>query len=456
MLSAYATHIILARQLGPGDYGRYGVFLSVASTVALILTAGVPEGVTKFSAEEPEAADGILAQGLRLQLRFSLGIAAAYALLSPIFARVLNDRSLTPEFVLSAASIPPVAVYALVTGAHSGRRHFGAQALIVGAYGILRCVLTVLFAAYDAVRGAVLGIVIAPYVIVIAALPSVWRKGTRGGIDTRRLLAFARPVILFTVAFGTLMNLDLLVVKALTTSDVQVGFYTAAATIAKVPFFGFSSLGVVLLPTVSAAVRSNDPELSGARAAIRWTFLTSLAIAFAGAPLATTLLRLLYGDSYAESGLTLALLVLSGTLLTQVYILSYALNGLGQPRLGMLITIAGLLLEPVLVIAGYRWWNLAGAAAGSCVTSLVLLVATLRIAQPHLGTIVGIPSLIRTSLAGVATSAVGVFLPRHSMLALGQFVPLLALNAGLLIAMGETSLSELISPLRTRRTAARA
>jgi len=454
MASAYATHIILARQLGPANYGRYGVFLSVASTVALILTAGLPEAITKFSAEEPAAAAGIFAQGLKLQLRFSVGVTALYALLSPLFARALNDPSLTPEFVISAASIPPVAVYALVTGAYSGRRNFGAQALIVGGYGLLRCLLTVGLASFQAVRGAVLGIVIAPYVIVALALPKLLTRGAPGRVETRKLLVFARPVILFTVAYGLLMNLDLLVVKALARGDAEVGFYTAASTIAKVPFFAFSSLGVVLLPTVSAAARGDSAELDGARAAIRWTFLASLSIAFAGAPVATPALELLYGAKYADSGLALAVLVLSGTLLTQVYILSYALNGLGQPRLGMLVTLAGLVIEPALVVVGYREWGLVGAAAGSCATTLVLLLAIARASKPHLGRVLGVGTLVRTTLAGVLTCTVGATLPRHGVLSLGLFVPLLALAAGLLIVLREASMKELLSPLGARKSTA--
>jgi len=451
MVTSYATHLILARQLGPADYGRYGIFLSVASTVALLLTAGVPEAISKFSAENPEAATGIFAQGLRLQLRFSVVIGLAYALLSPLFAWVLSDVSLAPEFALSALSIPPVAIYALAINSYSGRRRFGAQGLAVSAYGILRCAFAVLFAHYHAVRGAVLGLVVAPYVVVAGLLPGLRSKNPQGSIDSRTVIAFARPVILFTVAYGTLMNLDLLVVKALGTNDVQVGFYTAASTISKVPFFAFSALAVVLLPTVSAAARGNDAELGEARAAIRWTFLVSMAIAFAVAPLATTVLRVLYGDRYADSGLALALLVMSGTLLTQVYILTYALNGLGQPQLGMRLTIAGLVLEPPLVIGGSHVWGLAGAAAGSCATALVLLVVLLWAASPFLGKVVRVSGLVRATLAGAVTTAVGSLLPRHGVLTLGFFVPLVALDVLLLLALRETSLAELAAPLRARK-----
>jgi PST family polysaccharide transporter len=453
MLSSYATHLILARQLGPADYGRYGIFLSVASTVALLLTAGVPEAISKFSAENPDAAPGIFAQGLRLQFRFSLIISVAYALLSPLFAWVLRDVSLAPEFALSALGIPPVAIYALAINAYSGQRRFGAQGLTVSAYGILRCVFAISFAHYQAVRGAVLGLVVAPYVVLAGVLPGVRGKSGPGSVDTRTLIAFARPVILFTVAFGTLMNLDLLVVKALGTSDVQVGFYTAASTIAKVPFFVFSSLAVVLLPTVSAAARAKDTGLAEAREAIRWTFLVSLAIAFAVAPLATPVLRVLYGDRYADSGLALALLVMSGTLLTQVYILTYALNGLGQPQLGMRLTVAGLVLEPALVIAGSRGFGLAGAAAGSCATALVLLVVLLRTAAPLLGKIAPLRTLFRATIAGAVTTAVGSLLPLHGVLTLGFFVPLVALDVLLLLALKETSIAELAAPLLARKAA---
>jgi O-antigen/teichoic acid export membrane protein len=449
LLSGYATHITLARGLGPAEYGTYGVLLSILSTVALVLTAGMPEAIAKFAAERPADAGAIFAQGIAIQFRFSLLLGLAYAAVSPLLARALNDRGLTAELAVSALAIPPVALYAVAFGALNGERRFAAQALMVGGYGVLRGVLVVGLSQRLQIWGAVAGFVVAPLLIVAAVLPGILRRRAASVIESRTLWLFARPVIGFTVALALLMNLDLFVVKAMVRDADVVGYYTAAATIAKVPYFFFSALGVVLLPIVSAAAVDGDGHLLAiVRNAIRLTALAALGVAAVVAPLSETVLRTLYGQRYVAARLPLGLLVVASTLFTMTFILAYALNGLGRPGVAMRWTAVGLVLEAALALLLTPRLGAVGAAAASCLASTLIVAALLSGAKPYLGLVFPARSVLCAGFAVAATITAGLLLPHDRPIFLLLSAPLAALYLGLLVLLRELSIPEIRSWLR--------
>jgi O-antigen/teichoic acid export membrane protein len=451
LVSGYATHIILARGLGPADYGSYGVTLSILSTVGLVLSAGVPEAIAKFASERPTEANGIFARGIAIQLRFSLLLALAYAAASPLIGIALHDRELTPALLGSALAVPSAALYAVLVGALNGQRRFAAQALTIGGYGALRALLVIAFAQHFKLAGAVAGFVLAPLLVVSLVVPGVLRGRTTSNLESRELWHFARPIIGFTVALALLMSLDLFVVKGSVRDADMVGYYAAATTVAKLPYFVFSALGVALLPIVSAASAENrERMLVVVRNAIRLVFAVALGVAAVAAPLSQAVLHTLYGVRYTVAALPLGLLVIAMTLFTLTFIVAYALNGLGHPGLAMRLTVLGLGVEVLLALVTTPRFGPAGAAASSCIASLLILVALMLYARPYLGVVLSLKSLLRLTLACALTIAAGVALPHSVPLHLLMSVPLAVGFVGLLVLLREFTLSELMAFVQRR------
>jgi PST family polysaccharide transporter len=441
--SGYGTHVLLARRLGPAEYGTYGVIIYVLSTVTLVLTAGVPEAIAKFAAEDPAHASAIFARGIRMQLAFAAVVAVGFAAVAPVLARLLNDVSLTRYLAMSALSVPPVAAYALVVGAFNGQRRFGLQSAVVGGNGALRFGLIMGFVPFFRVMGGVMGFIIAPLVVITLSLPLIMRRGQSASVDARMLWRFARPVIVFTVALNLLMSVDVFVVKALARVPEDIGYYTAAATIGRIPYFVFSTLGVVLLPVVSAAA-SREAAERVVRTALRWVFLASMLTSAVMVGLSTAALRLLYGEAYTWGAVPLSLLSVSGTFFTMFFIVAYALNGLGNPSLGMRLALGGVALEGVLTVFLVRVQGATGAATASCVVSIVSTATLLLAARPHLGAALHLRTIGRGVAAMFGTIAVAHLLPRGGPFAMFWAVPLALVNVALLVASREISLAELL------------
>ena len=256
----------------------------------------------------------------------------------------------------------------------------------------------------------------------------------------------------FTLALAFLMSLDLFVVKALVNDADRVGFYAAATTVAKVPYFFFSALGVVLLPIVSSA--ADDPGGSvfdAIRNAIRLTFAAALGVAAVAVPLAPAVLELLYGPRYTAAALPLSLLIVANTLFTLTFIVSYALNGLGKPALAMRLGVLGLVLMAVSCFLLTPAFGPAGAAGAACLASLSLLASLVHFAKPFLGAIFPLSSLLRVTLACIAISSVGFLLPHQHASSLLLSLPLALGYVTLLLVMREVSLSDLLSWLQRKK-----
>lgn len=454
LVSAYGTHVTLARLLGASDYGDYGIILNALSTASVFLTAGLPEAIAKIVAQRPALTSAVAYQALRLQARVALLLGVGYALLSPLLARVLKDPAIAGSMALSALSIPGVAIVAVAQGTLNGQRRFWAQALLVGGGSALRCAAVVTLTYFYRVPGAVVGLVVAPTIVGLATLPALKPHAEPALFDRKELSHFARPVVVFTVALALLMNLDLFAVKAAGVSAERIGLYAAAATVAKMPYLVLSALGVVLLPVLSSTGSENDAARTTLRTAFRGLLLGSLLVTGTLVPLSSAILRTLYGATFVDAALPLSVLLVSGTVFTLFFVISYALYGVGDPKTPMKLTLAGLALEVVVLGPAIHFYGVTGAASASVLTSTLLFVSALVVARGPFGAVVSPSTLLRAVLAFVLTVALGLALSNGTFFSL-LWSPLLAVaNLAVLLVTRETSVAELGALLKRSPVAA--
>ncbi len=128
-----------------------------------------------------------------------------------------------------------VAVYALAK--------LGGVYALVGLWGRLEGALVA------NIGGSMVGLVLAWI---------VWRRlekptPSQAAFDARSLLRFAAPVALFSLTINLFLNVDLWLVKAFCAS-ADPGYYTAASTIARIPYYLFFGLSATVLPSVSTGL----------------------------------------------------------------------------------------------------------------------------------------------------------------------------------------------------------
>ena len=129
MASGYVVNVWLGRLLGPEDYGRFGVVISLLTVLNIIQNAAVPQAVARATAQSPESADGTLRRGVELQLGIALVLTIAMAASASTIAGMLGDERLTGLLWLSALVLPPYGVLTLLIAFHNGRRFYTRQAI---------------------------------------------------------------------------------------------------------------------------------------------------------------------------------------------------------------------------------------------------------------------------------------------------------------------------------------
>ena len=373
LLAGYVTNIWLGRRLGPVNYGRYGVVLTLISAVNVMQVSGIPQAMAKMVSERPREQGSFLRAGIRLQLMLTAVLVAVFLAAAVPLASLLNDPGLTGYLRSSVLILPLYGLFSVYVGYYNGLHRFGRQAGMVGGYAVAKTLLVIGLAATFGLRGAILGFAVAPGLGLIVGFR---RPGRGPAAPLRELGSISVPLVGFAAMTTLQLSVDLLFVKAANLSPGAAGYYTAAQNIAVIPYFVMSAAGQVLFPTIASRLGAGD--LTGARGALQRGFRYGLiAVVPAVAFLAVTrdeVVRLLFSERYIPAAGPLAILALGYGALGLFASLAYALNASGRGSRSFLLSAGGvvgmLVLCPILIpVAGLR-----GAAIGSAAPAVAVLL----------------------------------------------------------------------------------
>lgn len=468
-VTAAFLHFWLGHRLEPAGYGTFVVLLVLYSLVNLVQNSGIWPAMSKRIAETPTGAAVVFGMALRTQLAWSaLTTAAGVALAWPV-AWLIRDQAMAPLIALTCITVPLFSLYSLAAGYHNGLHSFDRQARMLTGYTLGRLAATVaLVLALPRSLGpvaALVGFASGPIVGVLAGLGGVpWggalREGTTSASTTpetvadtgprapaatpreatdgaapepltwRELAGFAAPVTIAAGAMVLVMSLDVLAVKAFVRVPEVVGHYSAASTIATLPYMAFAALSAVVLPTV-ASLKAERAAADAARAVsdtLRVIVVLLLPVVVLPAAVAPGLVQAVYGSGFAAAARPLVPLLIGYGFLAYALIEQNVANGLGRPRVSM---AAGLFSVGVSVVANLLLVPRYGAMGAAAATFLAGVAMVYGI-RPALRADGVTTETLRWLPALVAAVAVGYGM---WLLAPAGWVALAALAAGLAIAL---------------------
>ena len=371
----------------PAQFGRYRVSAQTMSILAQAVLLSILQVVSKFGAEHRAAAGVLVAYVAKRAVPIVLLIGIGAQLMTPVIASSLNDPELVP--LLRAAFLIPVfyGFYAHLLGTVNGVRAFNVQALLDGSFSFLKlgCIVAgalvfpkLVSMENSAAVGGLLGWATAAAVISMAAYIVTMRirreAQEQRSIDGQKILRFAAGIIMYTLTFEVLKQVDLLVVKgnaaALGGGEVgqmMVGQYSAAMDFARVPYFLVMGISLVLFPMLSTVAFAGDADAVKRyiHNATRFTFglaaVTSAGI-FVAAP---ALLPVLFGAAYEPAVPILRFLCLGQMAFALVTIAMNIFNASGKPIMawGLVAVIA--VVAVVVVPLGVATGDILAAAGAS-------------------------------------------------------------------------------------------
>ncbi len=380
LISGYAIHFGLGRYLGPELYGTFGIIISLLTICRVLVESGTMRAVSKYTAERKELAVGIKNQTMKIQIIFALIIFVFLFTLAPLIANLLKDSTLTPYIRFIAFFIPISSLYAVYFGLLNGMRAFGKQAKISIIYEAIKvlAVFILVFLGFK-VWGAIGGYLMASVVSLIMAY-HYWiskdREDTRvrSNFEMSKIIKFAAPVILSSLAFSLVMSLDLFFVKAILREKAQAGFYTSAAALSKVPYFIFLALGETLFPSIAKSTSNKGNEELTKRyinQSLRYALILLVPCAFIISATSRDLISLVYTGRYLAAASPLSILIFGLTFLSLFIILTTVITASGKPRISLAMVVALLLVDILLNRTLVPIYGLIGAAIATTITGFM-------------------------------------------------------------------------------------
>ncbi len=438
-LSGYIIHAAVGRLLGPADYGRFAIIVTLTTMTIVLIGQSIPTAMSKYLSEvfenKKELIKIIKWQTIKIQTIIVGGATILFFLISPLIALALGDSSLTNLFRLSSLVIPAFAAASFYFYYYTGLHRFKIQAFLKTSRGVLRITfiigLALILKPYGlAIQGAILGYAAAPFVLFLIGLgidkfkikkelQAVSPQKDKGmSFDWKKLTSFAWPVTIFLIAYQLLNTIDLYLVKGILHSDTQTGVYNAAYTVGSIPYNLFYALTIILLPAVSKSTSSNNNQETKKIISQSLRFLTMflVPVCLLMSYFSLPLVNIFYSHEFSAAAPVMSIYVIAEGFLTIFYILTFILNGAGKVKIPMYAAIVGLLLNIFITYFLVKIYGLLGAASGTAIMSLVIMIFGLIYTYREFGYLFPLKSFFKISLASFSMISMAFFFPRTGYL----------------------------------------
>ena len=373
LLSGFLMHAILARLLGVENYGTFGLVMSILIIAELFVITGIPEAIQKFGGAQPEAMQKLVSKTLSWQIIYATVVLVLFWLIAPLLAKGFADEKLTPLLRLACFDIIFYGLYKYFLGVQNGLHRFIHYTILAVSYSIIKliAIVSLVWLGYS-VTGAIIGNMIGSIlVLVIAWMFSRLPKST-AELQEIPYLSFVTQNVFYFVGLNLFFTIDLWIVKYYLT-DVNVGLYVSAGTLAKVTYIFSIALSAVLLPSLSRSIKLKqlDRVKEITQDSLRYLLIFLVLINIVIAANSVKIVELFFGATYVEAAPILTILTVGLSLVTMMAIINTIM--IAQNKMKDCFTmIAGLLvLDVSLGLVLVPQFGLAGAALATTMVGIV-------------------------------------------------------------------------------------
>jgi stage V sporulation protein B len=444
----YLVSVVIARTLGPVEYGVYGVILSVLVWVEQIGRFGIPEALLKLAPEDEERRPRLEQTTQTLLTVLFLGLFATFWVATPMLVAVLQIPDASSLFRLAILDIPVSGLFFAHQGILAGRRNFGAVsgALVVYAFSKLCGILIALLVGlslYSAVTVNIVGTVGALVYSITQGRSVGWRPSLR---HTGLMLRLALPIGCYLLGLQILFNLDLWSLKIIGVREGEViGAYVAALNIARLPALAFAVVNGVLLPSLAMALVKQDAALAQryVQGAGRFLWVTLLPSCVLLALTAQELMVFLYSNQYALGGTFLMIQVFAFGLFGLTQVFSEMLIARGQAYLTAAAILGHIPVAVCLNVLLIPYAGAVGAATALALTAGCVATVTGFLAYKRFGPMLESATFFKVLLATAVTALAATQISAGGGWLLPEYVFLLVLYNLMLTVLGELTWDDL-------------
>ena len=450
--------LLLARNLGAGDYGLYVLSISAASIFAGISLLGLDDAMVRYVAILSGRRDrggvwGTIQIGLGVSVLAGLLMGAGlFILAQPIARDLFHEPRLTPMLRLFAFVVPFLTVSNVLAGIVRGFRRMDYSAFAENVVmSLVRLGLVVVLSLMNDLSlyaaGVIFGISdVAASVTLIILTNRVFPLGEAFHFmprrDLRAVFGFALPLWLSGVLRQFRRNIETFMLGTLAAAS-SVGVFAVATNVTLVGHVWLLSILVAVKPILAQLHDQRDRNgLAHLYAtSTRWTFALNIPF-FLFLVLYPHAILNIFGESFVAGTTVLVLLAFAELMNAGTGICGPMLDMTGHTR----VKLANTVLWTVLLIGGDALliprWGVVGAATASLIaigTVNVLTVAEVWILE---GLLPYDRSFWKPTIAGLAALVAGLTLQTwipvgtHVLRAAGEAAVVAAVYGGLTLLFG--------------------
>lgn len=465
-LSAFVIHAIVGRILGPADYGRYGLVVTLTTMVIILIGNGIPTAMAKYISEifetNPRMVKIIKRQSMVLQTIIIGTLTILFFLAAPLLAKILGDPTLTNLFRISSLIIPAFAAASFYFSYYTGLHKFNIQSFLKISRSVFRIVFIIGLAYFFRVEGSVIGYIIAPASVFLIAyaidkfiVDKEIRSKISGSLDYARddqifpwknLVNYAWQIVVFFLAYELMISIDLYLVKGILHNDHLTGIYNASLTVGRIPYYIFYALTVILLPVISTTTSQNNnketQKIIGQSLRAMLILLVPAIILMVN--FSRPIIKIFYSAEYIEAAYPMSILLWGVGFLTIFYVMSFVMNGAGKTKIPMYISIFGVVVNIILNCVLIKKYALVGSAIATSITSFVVMIFMLYFLYRDFKVLIRLRSLINISAAGAGTYFFATFFSKGEFIFLLWSLVILAFYFLILYLLDEIKKEDLI------------
>ncbi|MDY6774446.1 MAG: oligosaccharide flippase family protein, partial [Candidatus Nanohaloarchaea archaeon] len=320
----YFYRLVVARWLGPADYGLLSLALSVFWLSVTISHMGVPAGVERYVSdyigrEDEEGIKGMVYAGLGITLPWSLIVAAGVFLSAGTISRLaFHEPSLAIYLKAFALGIPFQILYKNMEKVVQAFREFRYEVYVdrlfrsLATLGVTLALFYLGFGLMGAVLAQLVSIVLSSLLILYfleSRVRSLFRSSTSPEFEPRKLVSFSWPLFLSGVIGTFVGKVDTFMLGYFDAART-VGIYNAALPTAQLLMVVGGTFSTALFPNVSQLYGRERKEdaIRLASTALKWMFSIVFPALLLMVLFARPGLRLLFGHEYVGAAVALSIL----------------------------------------------------------------------------------------------------------------------------------------------------
>jgi stage V sporulation protein B len=388
----------MSRLLGPGGYGLVVMTLPFQGIFQILSAAGIPPAIAKFVVQHKALGEDDIARQViftSLKLMSILGIFFALVMFFSADWIALNWFK-KPEVAYPLQAVALITPFSVIVGAFRGAFQGLYRMEFTAATRATEQIFSIIFAvvfvslgfyAAGAIMGTGFGFLASAITAVLIFKKYLWKyfpapspenklsfKEELGLIRT--ILAFSIPVAVTGLSELAIYDVSTFMIgRYLTARDA--GYYGAADPVSRLPLIISLSVATAILPAASEASSLKDKNLlkSYVNQLYRYVVLLILPICAGVSIFAEPIIGLLFGHEFIYGANALSVLVIGMTFYTLFMVLSSVIQGIGHPRLPMIILLAGIVINIILNYVMVQIYGIIGAAVATTTAAFIIMVA---------------------------------------------------------------------------------